>query len=270
MIDLNGARNTTVVGNRLIGNVAGGIVASASVNTTVANNHVVGRPETDAEGIFVEVSSRTTVVKNVVRSYPEGHNAIEAFDSIDTTIAGNDLIGNWVGVFVIDSTGTKILSNDMSRSGIVGTFVAGPKPANAKVVGNDISGGAFGMYVADTKRGSFAGNSIYNNCAGMFFEAVPSRPVGGFEVKGNMVENNTRSCRAAQFDPPYELGRNFSGIGIGASRREGHGGYGQPPLGQRPLRPHPCLWRGRSLDGPVLRRNAEAHQQLRNRQPLWP
>jgi parallel beta-helix repeat protein len=214
VIDLNGARNTTVVGNRLIGNVAGGIVASASVNTTVANNHVVGRPETDAEGIFVEVSSRTTVVKNVVRSYPEGHNAIEAFDSIDTTIAGNDLIGNWVGVFVIDSTGTKILSNDMSRSGIVGTFVAGPKPANAKVVGNDISGGAFGMYVADTKRGSIAGNTIYNNCAGMFFEAVPSRPVGGFEVKGNTVDNNTRSCRAAQFDPPYELGRDFSGIGM--------------------------------------------------------
>jgi parallel beta-helix repeat protein len=214
VIDLNGARNATVVGNLIIGNVAGGIVASASVNTTVAKNHVVGSLETDAEGIFVEVSSRTTVVKNVVRSYPEGHNAIEAFDSIDTTIAGNDLIGNWVGVFVIDSTETKILSNDMSRSGIVGTFVAGPKPANAKVVGNDMSGGAFGMYVADTKRGSIAGNTIYNNCAGMFFEAVPTRPVGGFEVKGNTVENNTRPCRAAQFDPPYELGRNFSGIGM--------------------------------------------------------
>ena len=207
VIDLNGARNATIVGNRLIGNVAKGIVASASVNTTIAKNHVIGSPET-AEGIVVEVSSRTTVVKNVVKSTPEGYNAIEASDSIDTTIAGNDLIGNWVGVFVIDSTGTKILFNDMSRSGIVGTFMAGPKPANAKVVGNNISGGAWGMYVTDTERGSFAGNTIHDNCAGMFFESNPSQPVGGFEVKGNTVENNTRSCRAAQFD------RNFSGIGI--------------------------------------------------------
>ena len=207
VIDLNGARNATIVGNRLIGNVAKGIVASASVNTTIAKNHVIGSPET-AEGIVVEVSSRTTVVKNVVKSTPEGYNAIEASDSIDTTIASNDLIGNWVGVFVIDSTGTKILFNDVSRSGIVGTFMAGPKPANAKVVGNDISGGAWGMYVTDTERGSIAGNNIHDNCAGMFFESNPSQPVGGFEVKGNTVENNKRSCRAAQFD------RNFSGIGI--------------------------------------------------------
>ena len=82
----------------------------------------------------------------------------------------------------------------------MGTFMAGPKPANAKVVGNNISGGAFGMYVTDTKGGTIAGNTIHDNCAGMFFESNPSRPVGGFEVKGNTVENNTRSCRAAQFD----------------------------------------------------------------------
>jgi parallel beta-helix repeat protein len=147
-------------------------------------------------------------VKNVVRSYPEGHNAIEVAEGIDTTIEGNDLIGNWVGVFVIDSTGTKILFNDMSRSGIVGTFMAGPKPANAKVVGNNISGGAWGIFITDTHSGSIAGNNVHNNCAGMFFEAFPSQPVGDFKVTGNTVENNTQSCRAAQFD------RAFSGIGI--------------------------------------------------------
>ena len=32
--------------------------------------------------------------------------------------------------------------------------------------------------------------------------------MGDFKVAGNTVEDNTRSCRAAQFD------RNFSGIGI--------------------------------------------------------
>jgi parallel beta-helix repeat protein len=105
----------------------------------------------------------------------------------------NDLIGNSVsGIGVEDSPGTKILSNDVSRSG-VGTFMFGPKQANAKVVGNNFSGAAFGMYVADTKRGSIAGNTLHDNSAGMFFEASPSQPVGGFEVKGNTVENNTRS-----------------------------------------------------------------------------
>jgi len=47
--------------------------------------------------------------------------------------------------------------------------------------------------------------------------AFKAEPVGGFEVKGNTVTHNTRSCRAAQFDI------NFSGIGIallGASDME--------------------------------------------------
>jgi parallel beta-helix repeat protein len=234
VIDVTGARNATIVGNRAIGNVAGGIVAVDSINTTIAKNHVTGSPETAAEGIFVGFSSRTTVVKNVVSNIPEGHNAIEAFDTIDTTIAGNDLIGNWVGVFVIDSTGTKILSNDMSRSGIVGTFMAGPKPANAKVVGNNISGGPWGIFITDTHRGSVVGNNVHDNCAGMFFEAFPSQPVGEFEVKVNTVEDNTRSCRGAQF------GRAFSGIGIallGASDMEVTGNQisGNVPSGPTPV-----------------------------------
>jgi hypothetical protein len=124
----------------------------------------------------------------------------------------NDLIGNSVsGIGVEDSPGTKILSNDISRSGDTGIVIFGPDRANndAKVVGNNISGGAWGMYVGDVTKGGFiAGNTIRNYCAGMFFEASPLQPVGGFEVKANTVENNTRSCRAAQFD------RDFSGIGI--------------------------------------------------------
>jgi parallel beta-helix repeat protein len=221
VIDVLGARNTTVVGNRAIGNVAGGIDAVVSINTTVAKNHVIGSPKTKADGIVVQESSRTKVVNNDVRSTPEGLAAIAALDSIDTTIAGNDLENNNAGILNIEnSTGTKVLSNDISRSGIVGIYMEGPKPVNAKVVGNNISGGAWGTYVIDTKRGSFAGNTIHNNCAGMFFEADGfKRPVSGFEVKGNTVENNTRSCRAAQ----NPAGINFSGVGIallGASGME--------------------------------------------------
>jgi parallel beta-helix repeat protein len=196
------ARNATVEGNRITGNFANGIAFGKSVNTTIAKNHVA------EVGILVDSSSRTKIVNNVVRNIPEGHNAIEVTEATNTTIEGNDLVGTWVGVFVVEAPGTKILSNDMSRTGIVGTYVAGPKSANAKVVGNNISGGPWGIYVTDTHGGSVVGNNVHDNCAGMFFEDIFSQPVGGFGVKGNTVENNNRSCRGAKFE------RAFSGIGI--------------------------------------------------------
>jgi Right handed beta helix region len=210
-IDVVEARNTTVVGNRIVGILGVNIGVVSSVDTTVAKNHLIGSPspETDNDAIVVEYSSRTTVVKNVVRNYPVGQFAIEAINgSLDTTIAGNDFVGNWVGVLVDGAPATKILSNEMRRSGVAGTIVVGQKSQDAKVVGNNISGGPWGVYVTDAHGGSFVRNTIHDNCAGMFFEAFPSQPVGEFEVKANTVEDNTRSCRAAQFD------RNFSGIGI--------------------------------------------------------
>jgi len=236
VIDVYAARNTTVVGNRLIGNAAVGIGAGRSVNTTVAKNHLIGSPKNVSKGINVDNDSHNTkVVNNVVRSYPEDTNAIEVEETVDTTVAGNDLIGNWVGVFVEqNSTGTKILSNDMSRSGYARIFMTGPKPVNAKVVGNNISGGAWGIDVVDTKRGSFAGNTIHDNCAGMFFEGFPAQPVGEFEVKGNTVENNTRSCRAAQW------GANFSGIGIPLLGARGMEVTGNQISGNVPSGPTPA------------------------------
>ena len=240
VIDVIAARNASVVGNRVIGNVPGGIVLFRNVDSTIAKNHFIGSSETKADGILVEISSRTTVMKNVVRSYPEDTFAIEVTEGIDTTIAGNDLIGNWFGALVIDSpdtkilsndikdstlggmatidsTGTKIVSNDIRRSFDTGITIFGQKSANAKVVGNNISGGAWGVYVGDTKAGSIAGNTIHDNCAGIFFEAFKAEPVGDFEVKGNTVEDNTRSCRASTGT------RTISGIGIallGAKKME--------------------------------------------------
>jgi parallel beta-helix repeat protein len=173
MMEGNFARNATVEGNRVTGDVLSGIAFVNSVNTTIAKNHFIGSPKTAEVGILVDSSSRTKIVNNVVRSAPEGEFAIEAIESHDTTIAENDLIGNGSGVLAGDSTGTKILSNDISRSGNTGIVIFGPERANndAKVVGNNISGGAWGMYVANTKGGFIAGNTIHDNCAGMFFEA---------------------------------------------------------------------------------------------------
>ena len=229
VFDFYNTRNATITGNRIIGNVAGAVVFGRSIDATFANNKVVGDPRNTTNGLDVEAGSRNTLfANNVVRGYDAG---IAVDETVDTTIEGNDVIDAFAGIGTTDTTGTKIRSNVVSRSGIVGVFVRGPKSQDAKIVGNNISGGAFGMYVFDTKGGgSFAGNTIRNNCAGMFFEAFPSEPVGGFEVKANTVEDNTRSCRAAQFD------RNFSGIGIallGASGMEVTGNHlsGNVPSG---------------------------------------
>jgi parallel beta-helix repeat protein len=218
VIDLTGARNATVVGNRLIGNVAKGILAFSSINTTVARNDITGAPrgEIEGEGISISDGRNTKIVNNVVKDYWIG---IEAdANSVNTTIAGNKSIGNSLtGISSFEATGTKMLSNTTRRNEQIGIFLGIAERANAKVVGNNISGSPFGMYVTDAHRGFFAGNTIHDNCAGMFFEAFPSQPVGEFEVKGNTVENNTRSCRAPQFDSA------FSGIGIallGASGME--------------------------------------------------
>jgi len=234
-IDLTGTRDATVTGNRTVGNVNGGVIVSLSINAKVADNDVIGNPKSDSAGILVDGSLNTKVVKNVVKSYPRGEPAIDVlFESTNTTIEDNDFIGTGLGAKIIDSPGTKILSNDMSRVGNVGTYVAGQKSQDTKVVGNNISGGAWGMYVANTKGGFIAGNNVHDNCAGMFFEAFKAEPVGGFGVKGNTVTHNTRSCRAAQFD------RNFSGIGIallGASGMEVKGNHlsGNVPSGPTPV-----------------------------------
>src|SRR5215218_214736 len=221
------ARNATFVGNRITGNFANGIAFAKSVHTTIAKNHVA------EVGILVDSSSRTTIAKNHVIGSPKTDAAgivVEA--SSRTTVVGNDLIDDLFGVILIDSTGTKILSNDITdstasgmlilgspgtkivsndirRPGEAGIAIFGPERASnvGKVVGNRISGGAWGILLQIAHGGTFAGNTIRNNCAGMMIESFGfDEPVVGLEVKGNTVENNTRSCQLDE--------RNFSGIGI--------------------------------------------------------
>jgi parallel beta-helix repeat protein len=190
VIEVIGARNTTVVGNRAIGNVVGGIEAFGSINTTIAKNHIVGSPKTE-NGIIVDSSSRTKIVNNVVRNNVFG---IDVNKSPNTTIAGNDSIGNVAdGFAVFDSPGTKILSNVARRNDTVGIFLGDTQRANAKVVGNDLSGSDYGIFVAGAHRGSFVANEAHDNCAGMVFDADFGGSVGDFEVKGNTVKDNTLS-----------------------------------------------------------------------------
>src|ERR687889_1174545 len=171
MIDVFAARNTTVVGNRITGNVAKGIAFGRSVNTTIANNHVIGSPKTDAEGINVEASSRTTVAGNDLIDNLFG---VILIDSTGTKFLSNDITDSTLsGMLILGSTGTKIVSNGISRPGEAGIAIFGPERASnvGKVVGNRISGGAWGILLQRANGGTIAGNTIRNNCAGMMIES---------------------------------------------------------------------------------------------------
>jgi parallel beta-helix repeat protein len=216
MIDVLGARNVTVVGNHVVGNNGAGIGISAEgLNNTIENNDLTDNK--DAGVSVLQGQRNATVANNTLTGNADG---IFADNSTGTKILSNDITDTtFVGTAIINSTGTKIVSNDISRSGDTGIVIFGPERANndAKVVGNRISGGPWGIFVENAHGGSVSGNQVHDNCAGMVVEAFKGEPVGGFEVKGNTVTHNTRSCRAAQ------LGINFSGIGIallGASGME--------------------------------------------------
>jgi parallel beta-helix repeat protein len=164
---------------------------------------------TRTRGVFVKGSRNTTVADNTFTGNAIG---IDLQTNTNTLIKKNDVTGGFVSIQTEDSRGTKFLSNTLRRYDVLGILVGGPKVANAKVVGNDISGGAYGIFVANSHRGSFVGNQIHNNCAGLVFAAntpEPANSVGNYEVVGNKVTDNTRKCPGFQDEPA------FSRIGIG-------------------------------------------------------
>ena len=227
-IDVAAARDATVTKIRAVGN-KNGMGTFLSVGTKFLSNVVRDSGE---DAIGLEQARDVTIAGNDVED--SSNSGIFISKGTNATVAGNDLTDNNFGMLLVDSTGTKILSNDITdstasgmlilgspgtkivsndihRYGEAGIAMFGPeRVSNAgKVVGNRISGGAWGILLQLANGGSFTGNTIRNNCAGMFFEVFGfDEPVVGLEVKGNTVENNTRSCRAAKLD------RNFSGIGI--------------------------------------------------------
>jgi parallel beta-helix repeat protein len=255
-IDVAAARDATVTKIRAVGN-KNGMGTALSVGTkflsnvvrdsgedaigleqardvTISGNDVEGSSNS---GIFIEEGTNATISSN---DLTDNFLGMLVIDSTGTKIvSNNDIMDSTLGgMAIIDSTGTKILSNDVSRFGNTGITIFGPEGAknDAKVVGNRISRGPWGIWVSNAHHGFIAGNTSHDNCAGMFFEAFPGQPVGGFEVKANTVENNTRKCPTG-----IEEGRvAFSGIGIallGASGMEVKANHlsGNVPSGPTPV-----------------------------------
>src|SRR5215208_390806 len=211
MIDVWGARNATVEGNHVVGNLGAGIgIDGEGLNNTIENNDLTDNGD---DGVFVKEQRNATVANNTFKgnadNSPNAEGQINLQTNINTLIKGNDVTGGSTSIWTEDSRGTTFLSNTLRRYDDVGILVGGPKVAKVKLVGNDISGGAYGIFVVNSHRGSFVGNQIHNNCAGLAFFAGYPDPVGNYEVVANKVTDNTRKCPASQGESAY------SGIGIG-------------------------------------------------------
>ena len=80
--------------------------------------------------------------------------------------------------------------------------------ANAEVRANETYDNQFGIFIRDALGGTIAGNRVHDNCLGVLFLADAPGPSGNFEVNGNNVLDNKRSCPASDESPPV------SGVGI--------------------------------------------------------
>jgi parallel beta-helix repeat protein len=159
-------------------------------------------------------------------------NGIFALGARNATFANNRALGNHeYGIFAITSTGTRIVSNVASGSDDAGLYVGDSPHANATVAYNKTYGNALGILVRNALGGSIHANSVHNNCLGVFFVADAPGPAGNFEVSGNTVKNNTRSCPAHGPVPP------LSGIGIALLGAQDVGLQGNQILGNVPSGP---------------------------------
>src|SRR5215203_6996154 len=230
VIDVWGARNATVEGNHVVGNLGAGIgIDGEGLNNTIRNNDLTDNKD---DGVWVAEQRNATIADNTLKGNADNLDeggGIDLQTNTNTLIKGNDVRGGSTSIWTEDSRGTTFLSNTLRRYDDTGILVGGPKVAKVKVVGNDISGGDFGIFVVNARRGSFVGNQIHNNCAGLAFFAGFPDPVGNYEVVANKVTDNTRKCPAD----------GFSGIGIGLFGAKGMEVRGNHLSGNVPSGPTP-------------------------------
>ena len=171
------------------------------------------------------------------------------------------------GIAAFASTGTRVISNTTGNDGEAGIYIGSSPRANATVAGNNTYGNLFGIFIRDALGGSISDNNVHNNCVGILFLADAPGPAGNFEVQGNEVRNNTRSCPGGEGAPP------LSGVGIflfGARdvQIEGNEIFGNVPSG--PTAFHGGVVVVRGFGGTAPRNNSVVGNEiLRNRPDIY-
>ena len=201
-----------------------------------------------------------------VRNF-EGSGII-ALGARDANFTNNRAFRNGeYGIAAFTSTGIRIISNITGNDGLAGIYVGDSPRADATVADNDTYANTLGIFIRDARGGSITGNSVHNNCMGMLFLGDAPGPVGNFEVRGNTVRKNTRSCPGGEGAPP------ISGVGIallGASDMEIQGNEitGNVPSGPTAFQGGVVVERG--FGGtPPNNNSVEGNTILRNRPDIF-
>jgi parallel beta-helix repeat protein len=201
-----------------------------------------GKPKCAQAGFCVlgDVNFQTGKVSGYVQDVSVTGFTIKNFKDFGIVAIGaqnarfvkNRAFGNGeYGVTAYASSGTQLISNVTSGSGEAGIYVGDSPNADASVIKNDTHNNQFGILVRDARHGRIVGNQVHDNCMGTMFLADEPGPAGEFDVSGNMVQKNSRSC------PSEEGLRPISGVGIGLLGAKGVEIVGNHILGNVPSGP---------------------------------
>jgi nitrous oxidase accessory protein NosD len=188
-----GTDGITLRGNGAVLEPPGVPAANACFDPSVAGESVHGicvSGDVDFEtGEIARYVTRVSVTGFTVRGFTG--NGITAAAAHDVTIAGNLVQGNGDGgVAAIASSGVRIRAN--------------------RTAGN-----RFGVYVGGSLAGRITGNSIRDNCVGVFVLAQPG-PAGRYRIADNDIRRNTRACPATG-DWPALSGAGVALVGASAN-----------------------------------------------------
>jgi nitrous oxidase accessory protein NosD len=99
------------------------------------------------------------------------------------------------GITAAAATGVTIAGNLAEGNGDGG--VAAIASSRVRMRANRTAGNRFGVYVGGSLAGSVTGNSIHDNCVGVFVLGQSELPAGRYRIAANAIRRNTRACPAA-------------------------------------------------------------------------
>src|SRR5215204_789818 len=110
MIDVFGARNSTVEGNHVVGNRGTGIgIDGEGLNNTIRNNDLTDNKD---DGVWVSKQRNATVANNTFKgnadNSPNAEGQINLQSNINTLIKGNDVTGGIISIWTEDSRGDQV------------------------------------------------------------------------------------------------------------------------------------------------------------------
>ncbi len=159
-------------------------------------------------GAIARYVKRVSVTGFTVRGFTG--NGVTAAAARDVTIAGNVAQGNGDGgIAAIASTGVRM---DANRT----------------------AGNRFGIYVGGSLAGRITGNSIHDNCVGVFVLGQPL-PAGGYRIAANEIRGNTRACPAGG-DWPALSGAGVALVGASRNTVVANAITGNVPSGETAVR----------------------------------